>query len=280
MPNIDVSVPLEGPDFDGAAAWIEEENQIWIDAYRKRIEAEREAELLIQEKMYGPIRDQLGLPTDPPDSGQLEAFTEREYERLVAEQQARIEDRGVDSGMDLLLPPQTSSCVKRTSRFSGAYSSPVSKAHVHVSNGTMSARVSANSFKADYAVAGMGYWFRAGAYLSGYKATAYTSILGLGALNGWFATARIDCDVTLRVFNWNSRNYWSHTERVPGGSIWFGALLGAGFSALKRVSTFCQADKGDWLYLHSYVNVSARASGLGHASVAMTGDVLLLELCG
>ena len=126
----------------------------------------------------------------------------------------------------------------------------------------------------------MGYWFRAGSRISGYNAHATVNTYGSGALHGWFGTARLDCYLTLRVFNFSSYRTWTHTDHVRGGSVWFGVVVGAGFqSPYKRVSTFCDAEKSDWLYLDMGIDVDATVNALGHASVAMTGEVLDLQLC-
>ena len=279
MMEFDVSVPAEMPDFNEAADWIEEENRLRAEMRRQRVEAERETAMRVEEEMYAPMRDQLGIHMDPPDTAALQAFTDREYERLLTEQNIRIEERGQEPGIELLLPPQTSSCVSRTSQYTGPWISPSSKASTNASTGQMNMVVSANSFGFDTVAAAMGYWFKAGSDLSGYNAHALVDAFGSGALNGWFGTARLDMYLTLRVFNWNSRRTWDHFEHIPGGSVSFGVVVGAGFHGFRQVSTFCDANRGDWLYLELIADVDARVNALGHASVGVTGDLIQLRLC-
>ncbi len=279
MSNLNVEVPIESPEFAEAAEWIEEQNNLMDQQRREELEAARVAAQQIEEEMYGPIRDQLGLPADPPDPHLLQAYTDQQAEVLARQFDLRIAEQGEDPANNLLLPPQTNSCVFRNKPFTGAFASPSSKASSDASTGRVRIRVSSGSYGLDTAVAGMGYWFKAGSYISGYKTHAYADVFGSGALNGWFGTAKLSCHLTLRVFNWNKRQAWRSTTTIPGGSVWFGVAVGAGFNTIKFHKAFCQADKGDWLYLQLSYDVDAEVNALGHASVSMEAVSLGLGLC-
>ncbi len=278
MPDHEFRLPIQESEFIQHAEWIEQDCLARAEARREKKAAEMEAVFASESETYHSVRDNLNLPADPPDPSTLEEYARNDYEKKVEERRAYLAEIDAFPSSEGHLPPQTNSCVKRYRPYIYPFATPSSKATADKRKGDVTCRVSSTVSKYDSATAGMGYWFQAGRYISGYNAHADVFCWGSGALNGWFATSRFDVWATLRVYNANSNRTWEHYDWVDGKSMWFGSMLGAGVSGHRRISTYCQAKKGDWLFLKLIFDVDAVAQ-LGHASLNMTGELWQLQLC-